>query len=185
MAVEDDLFEFFETSTSLIEVDPSGSKADSQRVIRKMILEDYYIPLIIPSALQYSAGLNSDNFRELAERADNILTELGFAVNLPDSYKVSTVMGLSLVIALRRLYNHSLPGESYYILAHTKNRRIQIYIRHLLSLYRFILYTRVEWCYLDNLDYYNKILQREKKWGYVKTAIPKRKSEIESYIREI
>lgn len=185
MAVEDDLFEFFETSTSLITVNISGSKEDSQRVIRKIILDDYYIPLIIPSVLQYSAGLNSDNFQELAERADDILTELGFAVNLPDSYKVSTVMGLSLVVALRRLYNHSLPGESYYILAHTENRRIQIYIRHLLNLYRFILYTRVEWYYLDNLDYYNKILQKEKKWGYVKTAIPKRKSEIESYIREI
>ena len=44
MTVEDDLFEFFETSTSLIEADPSGNNVDSQRVIRKMILEDYYIP---------------------------------------------------------------------------------------------------------------------------------------------
>ena len=185
MTVEDDLFDFFRTFISKIHVDESETKTEYQKVLRKMVIDDSYIPLITPDALRYIAGLNNEVLGELAERADDILIGLGFPVGLPDSYKVSTVMGLSLVVALRRLYDDKLLKESY-VIARSEDTEIKISAHTLLRLYRFLLYTRIEVMETNYLDYFDRIYSLERKdpnvVPYAEKAIERLKSELEQYI---
>lgn len=160
--IKDDLFEFFRMSTSLLEVDFNGSKDAIERV-KEMILNDRYIPLLTPDKLGYSANLNA-KLPELTDRAEKILKELGFNLDLPKSYKLAIIMGLSLIEALRRLYLGNIPNPKEKIYLDKSSKfSIYIYIIDLLNLYRFILVTKSGGEGIDPVKAFSRIFGNEDK----------------------
>ena len=175
MNVEDDLFEFFKVSTLLLETDVMKSSRTSFNQLRKIIIEDLYIPFITPEKLEYSARL-PEVFPELVNRANIILPRLDLEVNISGSYKVAIVMGLSLIVALRRLYEGNLPDMAI-LLARYQDTSISISLKALLSLYRFVLLTKSGGEGVDPLDFFSQISKYE---GKTSNAIDEIKSVIKS-----
>ena len=162
MTVDDDLFGFFRTSTYLLRADinkRSKTSTELIKLIKKIINGDSYIPFITPDKLEYSAHI-STVFPELIKKGNDILTELGLEANIPDSYKVAIVMGLSLIVALRRLHEGKIPNMNVVI---EESQSISISLKGLLSLYRFILSTKSAGKGIDPLDFFLEISNHESK----------------------
>ena len=159
MAVEDDLFEFFKTSTLLLEADINKKSGSSFGLLKKIVLEDSYIPLMTPDKLEFSANLSAV-FPGLVKRADEILAKLGLKADIPGSYMVAAVMGLSLIVALRRLYEGNLPDM---VVPLERHQNISISLRALLSLYRFVLFTKSSGEGKAPLEFFSEVSEREKK----------------------
>ena len=149
----DELLEFFKTSTRLVEVDPERKEIPGAVV--KMVVEDSYIPLITPDKLSLSANLPVI-FPELVKRADSILSELGVETQLPDSYKVSLVMALSLIVAFR-----SNVTEGEVKLIGSKEISLSLSLPSLIQFYKFILLTKSCGEGVDPLDFFLTVAEKE------------------------
>ena len=167
MSVENDLFEFFETSTLLLEADIDKKSGSSFGLLKKIILEDSYIPLMTPDKLEFSANLSAV-FPGLVKRADEILARLGLKADIPGSYKVAAVMSLSLIMALRRLYEGNLPDI---VVPLERHQNISISLRALLSLCRFVLFTKSGGEGIDPLDFFSEVSAHEGKVDNVASEI--------------
>lgn len=179
MAIEDELFDFFKTFTLLLETD-FDRRIDAIRRVAEMILDDHYIPLLTPDKLGYSVNFDA-KFQDLIRHADKILEELGFAVNLPKSYKLAIVTGLSLIEALRHLYNGNVPNPEKKIYL-DKSHRFFIYMIDLLNLYRFILITKSGGEGTDPVKTFSKIYRHKSRYqssaGNNKTDSEQNENEI-------
>ena len=164
MSIEDDLFEFFKKATLLIKTDINKRNKRKKLIsqIYKIIVEDSYIPFITPDKLEYSVQL-PDVFPELAQQANKILGELRLTCDLPDSYKVAVVMGLSLIVLFRWYYERKISDKINTTVVIEESQNISVSLRALLSLYLFILSTKSGGKGIDPLDFFLSISDYENK----------------------
>jgi len=104
-SISDLLFEYFLTSTELIEVDlnPSRERVRSTySLVRDMIAKDSYVPLFSIDKIKYVKNL-TNTYTQLKDKAEVILKELGVDTKLPSPYKVAIVLPLSIVETWRKI----------------------------------------------------------------------------------
>ncbi|BCU70054.1 hypothetical protein [Stygiolobus caldivivus] len=99
------LFEYFLTSTDLVETIPDPNKTileSNKKELLRMIREDSYIPLFSAEKIKFIKNFSSA-YNELRNKANEILNELNVQTNLPPSYNVAITLQLAILETWRKV----------------------------------------------------------------------------------